>query len=63
MVNISEVDNNYASFEEVDNSNEIKQITSVINRIKISTTRSSIFQRLSMTTKEEENQYPMSTSN
>ncbi|KAA0058182.1 hypothetical protein E6C27_scaffold274G005020 [Cucumis melo var. makuwa] len=32
-VNIMKVDNNYASFEEVDNSNEIKQRTSVFDRI------------------------------
>ncbi|TYK20938.1 retrotransposon gag protein [Cucumis melo var. makuwa] len=58
---IVEVDNNYDSYEEVDNSNEIKQRTSVFNRIKPLTTRSSVFQRLSMATKEEENQCPTST--
>ena len=52
VVIIVEVDNNYASFEEVNNSNEIKQMTSVFNCIKPSTTKSSVFQRLSMTTKE-----------
>ncbi|KAA0035697.1 retrotransposon gag protein [Cucumis melo var. makuwa] len=61
-ISIVEVDNNYASSKEVGNSNEIKQTTSVFNRIKPSTTRSSIFQRLSMATKEEENQYPTFTS-
>ncbi|KAA0062088.1 hypothetical protein E6C27_scaffold89G004370 [Cucumis melo var. makuwa] len=60
-VSAVEVDN-YASSEEVDNSNEIKQRTFVFDRIKPSTTRSSIFQRLSMATKEEENQCPTSTS-
>ncbi|TYJ95502.1 hypothetical protein E5676_scaffold441G00230 [Cucumis melo var. makuwa] len=59
---IVEVDNNYGSSEEVDNSNEIKQRTSVFDHIKPSTTRYSAFQRLSMATKEEENQCPMSTS-
>ena len=54
-VNIVEVDNNYASSEEVDNSNEIKQMTSVFDCINPSTTRSSVFQGLSMATKEEEN--------
>ncbi|KAA0051497.1 retrotransposon gag protein [Cucumis melo var. makuwa] len=58
---IVEVDNNYDSYEEVDNSNEIKQRTSVFDRIKPLTTRSSVFQRLSMATKEEENQCPTST--
>ncbi|KAA0056611.1 hypothetical protein E5676_scaffold205G00610 [Cucumis melo var. makuwa] len=62
VVSIVEVDNNYASSKEVDNSNEIKQRTSVFDRIKPSTTQSSIFQRLSMTTKEEENQCQTSTS-
>ena len=56
VVGITKVDNTYASSKEIDNSNEIKQITSVFDRIKPSTTRSSVFQRLSMTTKEEENQ-------
>ncbi|KAA0061611.1 retrotransposon gag protein [Cucumis melo var. makuwa] len=55
---IVEVDNNYGSSKEVNNSNEINQRTSVFDRIKPSTTRSSVFQRLSMTTKEEENQCP-----
>ena len=59
--NIVEIDNNYSSSEEVDNSNKIKQRTYVFNRIKPSTTLSSVFQRLSMATKEEENQCPMST--
>ncbi|KAA0040811.1 retrotransposon gag protein [Cucumis melo var. makuwa] len=58
---IVEFDNNYDSYEEVDNSNEIKQRTSVFDRIKPLTTRSSVFQRLSITTKEEENQCPTST--
>ncbi|KAA0055462.1 retrotransposon gag protein [Cucumis melo var. makuwa] len=58
---IVEVDNNYDSYEEVDNSNEIKQRTSVFDRIKPLTTRSSVFQRLSMATKEEKNQCPTST--
>ncbi|KAA0061331.1 ty3-gypsy retrotransposon protein [Cucumis melo var. makuwa] len=58
---IVEVDNNYGSYEEVDNSNEIKQKTSVFDRIKPLTTRSSIFQRLSMATKKEENQCPTPT--
>ncbi|KAA0065984.1 ty3-gypsy retrotransposon protein [Cucumis melo var. makuwa] len=58
---IVEVDNNYDSYEEVDNSNEIKQRTSVFDRIKPLTTRSLVFQRLSMATKEEENQCPTST--
>ena len=58
---IVEVDNSYDSYEEVDNSNKIKQRTSVFNRIKPSTTLSSVFQRLSMATKEEENQCPTST--
>ena len=40
---------------EVDNSNEIKQMTSVFDCINPSTTRSSVFQGLSMATKEEEN--------
>ncbi|KAA0051327.1 Retrotransposon gag protein [Cucumis melo var. makuwa] len=61
-VSIVEVGNNYVSSEEVNNSNEIKQRTSVFDRIKPSTTRSSVFQRLSMATKEEENQCPTSTS-
>ncbi|TYK15207.1 Retrotransposon gag protein [Cucumis melo var. makuwa] len=61
-VGIVEVDNNYASSEEVDNSNEVKQRTYVFDRIKPSITRSSIFQRWSMATKEEKNQCPMSTS-
>ncbi|TYK14888.1 gag protease polyprotein [Cucumis melo var. makuwa] len=55
---IVEVDNNYGSSKEVNNSNEINQRTSVFDRIKPSTTRSSVFQRLSMATKEEENQCP-----
>ena len=37
-------------------------MTSVFDRIKLSTTRSSVFQRLSMATKEEENQCPKFTS-
>ncbi|KAA0035946.1 ty3-gypsy retrotransposon protein [Cucumis melo var. makuwa] len=45
-VNIVEVDNNYVSSKEVNNSNEIKQRTSVFDRIKPSTTRYSIFQIL-----------------
>ncbi|KAA0068201.1 retrotransposon gag protein [Cucumis melo var. makuwa] len=61
ITSIVEVDNNYDSYEEVDNSNEIKQKTSVFDRIKPLTTRSSVFQRLSMATKEEENQCPMPT--
>ena len=61
VVNITEVDNNYASSKEIDNSNEIKQMTSVFDRIKPSTTRFSDFQRLNMATKEE-NQCPTSTS-
>ena len=60
VVSIVEVENNYASL--VDNSNETKQITSIFDHIKPSTTRSSIFQRLSIATKEEENQCPTSTS-
>ncbi|KAA0039099.1 retrotransposon gag protein [Cucumis melo var. makuwa] len=55
---IVEVDDNYGSSKEVNNSNEINQRTSVFDRIKPSTTRSSVFQRLSMATKEEENQCP-----
>ena len=55
VVSIEEVDNNYASFEEIDNLKEIKQRTFVFDRIKPSTTQSSVFQRLSMVTKEEEN--------
>ncbi|KAA0048558.1 retrotransposon gag protein [Cucumis melo var. makuwa] len=55
---IVEVDNNYGSSKEVNNSNGINQRTSVFDRIKPSTTRSSVFQRLSMATKEEENQCP-----
>ncbi|KAA0025969.1 hypothetical protein E6C27_scaffold34G002840 [Cucumis melo var. makuwa] len=58
---IVEVDNNFVSSKEVDNSNEIKQRTSVFDRIKPLTTRSSVFQRLRMATKEEENQCPTST--
>ncbi|KAA0026127.1 retrotransposon gag protein [Cucumis melo var. makuwa] len=58
---IVEVNNNYDSYEEVDNSNEIKQRTFVFDRIKSLTTPSSVFQRLSMDTKEEENQCPPST--
>ncbi|KAA0050734.1 gag protease polyprotein [Cucumis melo var. makuwa] len=58
---IVEVDKNYDSYEEVDNSNEIKQRTSIFDRIKPLTTRSLVFQRLSMATKEEENQCPTST--
>ncbi|TYJ99972.1 hypothetical protein E5676_scaffold360G00130 [Cucumis melo var. makuwa] len=61
-VSIAKVDNNYASSKEMDNSNEIKQRTSVFDRIKPSTTQSSVFQRLSMATKEEENQCPTFTS-
>ncbi|KAA0042099.1 Retrotransposon gag protein [Cucumis melo var. makuwa] len=61
-ISIVEVDNNYGSSEEVDNSNEIKERTSVFDRIKPSTTRSSVFQRLSMAMKEEENQCPTSIS-
>ncbi|KAA0035317.1 retrotransposon gag protein [Cucumis melo var. makuwa] len=53
---IVEVDNNYGSSKEVNNSNEINQRTSVFDRIKPSTTQSLIFQRLSIATKEEENQ-------
>ncbi|KAA0032650.1 retrotransposon gag protein [Cucumis melo var. makuwa] len=53
---IVEVDNNYGSSKEVNNSNEINQRTSVFDRIKPSTTQSLVFQRLSMATKEEENQ-------
>ena len=52
-VSITEVDNNCTSSEEIDNSNEFKQMTSVFDRIKPSTTQSSVSQRLSMTTKEE----------
>ncbi|KAA0059024.1 retrotransposon gag protein [Cucumis melo var. makuwa] len=55
---IVEVDNNYGSSKEVNNSNKINQRTSIFDRIKPSTTRSSVFQRLSMATKEEENQCP-----
>ncbi|TYK04956.1 ty3-gypsy retrotransposon protein [Cucumis melo var. makuwa] len=51
VVSVVEVDNNYVSSEEVDNSNEIKQRTFVFDRIKPSTTRSSVFQRLSMVMK------------
>ena len=40
---------------------KLSKKTSVFDRIKPSTTRSSIFQRLSMAMKEEENQCPMST--
>ncbi|TYK02797.1 retrotransposon gag protein [Cucumis melo var. makuwa] len=58
---IVEVDNNYDSYEKVDNSNKITQRTSVYDRMKSLTTRSSVFQRLSMATKEEENQCPTST--
>ncbi|TYK19591.1 hypothetical protein E5676_scaffold1274G00410 [Cucumis melo var. makuwa] len=58
---IVEVDNNYGSSKEVDNSNKNKQRTSVFDRIKPSNTRSLVFQRLSMTMKEEENQCQMST--
>ncbi|KAA0032935.1 retrotransposon gag protein [Cucumis melo var. makuwa] len=61
-VTVVEVDNNYVFFKEVDNSNGIKQKTSVFDHIKPSTTRSSVFQRLSMATKEEENQCQISTS-
>ncbi|TYK30263.1 gag protease polyprotein [Cucumis melo var. makuwa] len=57
---IVEVDNNYDSHE-IDNSNEIKQRTFVFDCIKPLTTRSLAFQRLSMATKEEENQCPTST--
>ncbi|KAA0049922.1 hypothetical protein E5676_scaffold105G00680 [Cucumis melo var. makuwa] len=45
-ISIAEVDNSYTSSEEVDNPNEIKQKASVFDRIKSSTTRSSIFQRV-----------------
>ena len=62
VVSITEVDKNYASSEEIDNSNEIKQMASVFDRIKPLATRSSVFQRLSMATKEEENQCPTFTS-
>ena len=62
VVSITEVDTNCASSEEIDNSNEIKQMTFVFDRIKPSITQSSIFQRLSMTMKEEENQCLTSTS-
>ncbi|KAA0050543.1 retrotransposon gag protein [Cucumis melo var. makuwa] len=58
---IVEVDNNYDSYEEMDNSNEIKQRTSVFDRNKPLTTRSSVFQRLSMATKKEEDQCLTST--
>ena len=61
VISIKEVDNNYASSDEIDRSNEIKQKTSVFHRIKTSNARSSVFQRLSMTTKEEKNQCPTST--
>ncbi|TYK27425.1 retrotransposon gag protein [Cucumis melo var. makuwa] len=61
-VSIVEVDNNQVSSKEVDYSNEIKKRTSIFDRIKPSTTRSSVFQRLSMATKEEENQCPTSIS-
>ena len=61
VVSITEVDNNYASYEEIKNSNEIKQRTSVFDHIKPSTTRFSVFRRLSMATKEEENQCLKST--
>ena len=62
VVSVVEVDNSYASSEEVKNSNEIKQMTFVFDRIKPSTIRSLVFQRLSIVTKEEENQCPTSTS-
>ena len=62
VVNITEVNNNYAYSKEIDNSNEIKQKTFVFDRIKSSTTLSSVFRRLSLTTKEEEYQCPTSTS-
>jgi hypothetical protein len=55
ITRIVEVNNNYGSYKEVNNSNEIKQRTSVFDRIKPLTTRSSVFQRLSMATREEEN--------
>ncbi|KAA0062746.1 Retrotransposon gag protein [Cucumis melo var. makuwa] len=61
-VSVVEVNNNYVSSKEVDNSNEIKKRTSIFDRIKPSTTRSSVFERLSMATKEEENQCLTSTS-
>ncbi|TYK07547.1 ty3-gypsy retrotransposon protein [Cucumis melo var. makuwa] len=50
---IVEVDNNYDFYEEMDNSNEIKQKTPVFDRIKPLTTRSSVFQRLSSLSKIE----------
>ncbi|KAA0065773.1 hypothetical protein E5676_scaffold546G001600 [Cucumis melo var. makuwa] len=62
VVSIVEVNNNFASSEEVDNSNEIKQRTFVFDRIKPSTTRSLVFQRLSMAMKEEESQCPTTSS-
>ncbi|KAA0051515.1 hypothetical protein E5676_scaffold610G00560 [Cucumis melo var. makuwa] len=61
VASIVEVNNHYGSSEEVDNSNEIKQRISVFDRIKPLTTRSSVFQRLSMATREEENQCPTFT--
>ena len=61
-INIVEVDNNCASSEEVNNSNETKKMTFVFDRIKPSNTRSLVFQRLIMVTKEEGNQSPTSTS-
>ena len=61
VVSIVEADNNHASFKEVNNSNEIKKKTSVFDRIKLLTTQSSVFQRLSTVMKEKENQYPTFT--
>ncbi|TYK27123.1 ty3-gypsy retrotransposon protein [Cucumis melo var. makuwa] len=61
VASIVEVNNNYGSSEEVDNSNEIKKRIYVFDRIKSLTTRSSVFQRLSKATREEENQCPTST--
>ncbi|KAA0040625.1 hypothetical protein E5676_scaffold98G001370 [Cucumis melo var. makuwa] len=61
VASIVQVNKNYGSSKEVDNSNEIKQRIFVFNRIKPLTTRSSVFQRLSMATREEENQCPMFT--
>ena len=51
VVSRAEVDNNYTSFEEVDNLNKIKQRTYVFKRIKLSTTQSSVFQRLTIAMK------------
>ena len=60
MVDLKVIDNNYASSKDVDNSTKTKQRTFVFDRIRPSTTRFSTFQRMSMTTKEEENQCPTS---